>query len=165
VPSLTRGQRERSKVVADNNARPRSGGAGHGGVSGEAHVRCDGEELDRMNGAAAGQARDICGGARAGVARPTRLPIQTIYFGSCYILSVVQRSVFAARLQKIFSPKMHFSVIFPPKCTSLLELVLAYILRIHTGLGPRACAHPYVFARSWRRYTQTHYSFLGEKKL
>jgi hypothetical protein len=78
-------------------------------------VRCDGEELDRMNGAAAGQARDICGGARAGVARPTRLPIQTIYFGSCYILSVVQRSVFAARLQKFFSPKNALLCYFPPK--------------------------------------------------
>jgi hypothetical protein len=50
VPSLTHGQRKRLKVVADNIARPRAGGAGHGGVSGEAHTRCDDEVLDRRGG-------------------------------------------------------------------------------------------------------------------
>jgi hypothetical protein len=50
VPSLTHGQRKRLKVVADNITRPRAGGAGHGGVSGEAHTRCDDEVLDRRGG-------------------------------------------------------------------------------------------------------------------
>jgi hypothetical protein len=48
-------------VVAENNARPWPRGVGHGGVSGEARVRCDDEVLDHTNGAAVGRGQDICG--------------------------------------------------------------------------------------------------------
>jgi hypothetical protein len=76
--------RQRSKVVADNSARPRSRGVGRGAdeVSDEARVRCDGEVLDPTNGAATGQGWDMCGDARPAAVRPIRLPIQTICFSS-----------------------------------------------------------------------------------